>query len=191
MMIYEALAAAMSEVGPIGKGKVNQQQNFKYRGVDDVMNAIQPVFVKNEIFVVPEVLEQVREERKTKSGSNLIYTILKVRYTFYAKDGSNVSAIVVGEGMDSADKSCNKAMSVAFKYACFQILCIPTEEFKDPDAGSHPPSTPEPPRCEMCGAEIKGLMRNGQPLTAQQVAEKIKAKHGRLLCKACQEAMSA
>ncbi len=31
----------------------------------------------------------------------------------------------------------NKAMSIAFKYACFQVFCIPTEEMKDPDAESH------------------------------------------------------
>ena len=39
--------------------------------------------------------------------------------------------------MDSGDKATNKAMAVAFKYACFQIFCIPTEEMQDPDADSH------------------------------------------------------
>lgn len=28
-------------------------------------------------------------------------------------------------------------MSVAFKYACFQVFCIPTEEMIDPDAECH------------------------------------------------------
>ena len=31
----------------------------------------------------------------------------------------------------------NKAMSVAYKYACFQVFCIPTEEMHDPDAECH------------------------------------------------------
>ena len=35
--------------------------------------------------------------------------------------------------MDSGDKATNKAMAIAFKYACFQVFCIPTEEMKDPD----------------------------------------------------------
>lgn len=39
--------------------------------------------------------------------------------------------------MDSGDKATNKAMAIAFKYACFQIFCIPTEEMKDPDAECH------------------------------------------------------
>ena len=55
----------------------------------------------------------------------------------YAPDGSNVSCVVVGEAMDSGDKSCNKAMSAAFKYAAFQLFCIPTEEMLDPDNEVH------------------------------------------------------
>ena len=39
--------------------------------------------------------------------------------------------------MDSGDKATNKAMSIAFKYACFQVFCIPTEEMVDPDKESH------------------------------------------------------
>lgn len=62
---------------------------------------------------------------------------MKVKYTFYAEDGTSVTATVTGEGMDSGDKSLNKAMSIAFKYACFQVFCIPTEEMVDPDGESH------------------------------------------------------
>lgn len=140
--IYTALCAAMAEIGAIGKDSKNSQQGFMYRGVDAVMNSLQPVLIKNHIFVVPEVLEQTREERTTAKGNGLLYSILKVKYTFCAEDGSNVSAVVMGEGMDSGDKASNKAMSVAFKYACFQVLCIPTEEMKDPDADTPEPSKP-------------------------------------------------
>ena len=50
--------------------------------------------------------------------------------------------------MDSGDKATNKAMSAAFKYACFQTFCIPTEEMKDPDAETPPPSEPAKPVLE-------------------------------------------
>ena len=108
-----------------------------FRGIDAVMNAINPALLKHKVFIVPEVLEQSREERQTNRGGNLIYSICKVRYTFFTTDGSSISAIVIGEGMDSGDKATNKAMSIAFKYACFQVFCIPTEEMKDPDGESH------------------------------------------------------
>ena len=137
MNIYESILAVMSDVGVIGKNTKNTQQGFMFRGIDAVMNALQPAMLKNHIFVVPEVLDQTREERQTAKGGTLIYSILKMRYTFYAEDGSNISAVIIGEGMDSGDKASNKAMSIAFKYACFQVFCIPTEEMKDPDAECH------------------------------------------------------
>jgi len=136
--IYEAICNIMGEMGAIGKTKKNTQgSGFMYRGVDDVMNTLQPLLSKYKVFLVPEMLEHVREERTARSGGALIYSICKIKYTFYALDGSNVQAIVIGESMDSGDKATNKAMSVAFKYACFQVFCIPTEEMKDPDNETH------------------------------------------------------
>lgn len=134
--IYGAIHAVMESIGAIGKDDVNKSQGFKYRGIDAVYNALSPALIKHKVFVVPEVLEQTREERQSSQNKALIYSICKVCYTFYAEDGSNVQAVVVGEGMDSGDKATNKAMSVAFKYACFQVFCIPTEEMMDPDAES-------------------------------------------------------
>ena len=140
MNIYESITAIMNESIAIGKEKKNTQQNFMYRGIDDVMNTFYPLLSKHKVFIVPEVLEQHREERQSKNGGNLIYSILKVKYTFYAEDGTSVQAVVIGEGMDSADKASNKAMAVAMKYAMFQVFCTPTEEMPDPDAESPAPS---------------------------------------------------
>lgn len=140
MNIYQSITKILEEVPAIGKGKTNSQQNFKYRGIDDVMNVFQPILAKHKVFIVPQVLEQKREERTTSKGGNLIYSICKIKYTFYAEDGSNVEAIVIGEGMDSGDKATNKAMAIAMKYAMFQVFCIPTEEMKDPDSETPPES---------------------------------------------------
>lgn len=134
MNIYQLIGVGMRMIGAIGKDSKNQQQGFMYRGIDAVYNALNPVLSELGIFITPEVLEQKREERVNAKGTVLIYTILTMRYTVYAPDGSNVSLTVVGEGMDTGDKSTNKAMSVAMKYAMFQLFCIPTEEMKDPDA---------------------------------------------------------
>ena len=147
--IYELIGKAMADIGAIGKESVNKQQGFKYRGIDAVMNALNPVMQKYGLFVTPEVISQVREERQTNNGGRLLYSILTMKYTMYAPDGSNVSAVVIGEGMDSGDKASNKAMSVAFKYAMFQLFCIPTEDFVDPDSETPPeskPKQPEPPK---------------------------------------------
>lgn len=136
-MIFGLMGQAMREIGAIGKNTKNQQQGFMYRGIDAVYNALNPVMSKLGLFLCPEVLEQTREERVNKNGTTLLYSILKIKYTMYAPDGSNVSCVVIGEGMDSGDKASNKAMSVAMKYAAFQLFMIPTEELVDPDEEVH------------------------------------------------------
>lgn len=170
-MIYEAICKVAEKVGAIGKTARNQQQGFNYRGIDMVMNALHPAFVENGIFVVPQVIETTRENRMTAKGGNLTYTIAKVKYTFYAKDGSSIEAIVYGEGMDTADKSTNKALSVAFKYACFQVFCIPTEEMKDPDADSYDVAPPQKQYiCHDCGLPFKAFTsQKGKHFNAGQV----------------------
>ena len=137
MNIYESIAAVMNDIGAVGKNSKNTSQGFMFRGIDAVMNALAPALIKNKVFIVPEILEQTREERTSFKGGTLIYSICKIKYTFYAEDGSSISATVIGEGMDSGDKATNKAMSIAFKYAAFQVFCIPTEEMVDPDAETH------------------------------------------------------
>ena len=136
-MIHEALASIMTETDAIAKDRNNQQQGYKFRGIDDIYNAVHPLFSKHGVFSVPNVLEDRTEERVTKSGSALIYRVLKIRYDFFAKDGSSIQATVIGEGMDSGDKASNKAMAVAHKYAIMQILSIPTDDLKDPENDSH------------------------------------------------------
>lgn len=142
--IYEAISNVMQSIGAVGKSQKNKTQGYMFRGIDDVMNAVQPAFVNNKVFVVPNVLNEEREEKVTKSGSVLFYARLKVSYRFYTVDGSFVEANVIGEAMDSGDKATNKAMSAAYKYACFQVLSIPTEEMRDTeteDPESIKPST--------------------------------------------------
>lgn len=140
--IYAAISDVMADIGAVGKNDLNKTQGFKYRGIDAVMNALNPAMVKHKVFCSPEVLDQQREERTTKSGSALIYSICRIKYRFYTTDGSFVESVTVGEGMDSGDKATNKAMAIAFKYACFQVFCIPTEEMSDPD-GESPEVTPK------------------------------------------------
>ena len=139
-MIYKSVIDVMKKINAIGKDSYNKTQNFKYRGIDDVMNELHGALSECGVFVVPEVLEENRSTGKSKSGGELYYTRLKIRFTFYAADGSSVNAVVIGEAMDSGDKASNKALSIGLKYAMLQVFCIPTEDEKDPDAQSPQPS---------------------------------------------------
>ena len=135
--IYAAIAGVIADCGIVGKDKVNKQQGFKYRSVDDVFNALHPALAKNKVVIIPTVVErQCEEVGKTKNGTAILKVICKVKYDICAEDGSRVTSIIYGEGMDMGDKATNKAMAIAYKYLCFQVFCIPTEEMSDPGGES-------------------------------------------------------
>lgn len=137
-LIFTLIPRVMADVGPVEKGKTNTSgATFKYRGIDDVMNALQPAMIKHGIFFATRVVAQERVERESNQGRALFVTILTIEFTFYASDGSRVHVTTVGEAMDSGDKSSNKAMSIALKYALLQLFCIPTEDMADPDKDSY------------------------------------------------------
>jgi len=136
-LIYEKIPLVMKEIGVIEKTEKNKEQNYSFRGIDNLYNAINQVLARHGVFCVPTAGEMTREERKSSRGNTLLYTILRMKYTFYATDGSSLDAHTVGEAMDSGDKSCNKAMSAAQKYAFLQVFCIPTEEPKDTENETH------------------------------------------------------
>lgn len=144
-LIFEKIPLVMAEIGAIGKDRQNAQQGYKFRGIDDLYNAANAALTKHGVFTVPLVLDMKREERQTQKGGTLLYTILTVKYLFYATDGSFFEAITVGEAMDSGDKSCNKAMSAAQKYALLQVFAIPTEEPKDTEHETHEVKPKEKP----------------------------------------------
>lgn len=147
--IVESLASIMAEIGAIGKSRKSSGVNFAYRGIDDVMNELHPLLSKYQVLTVPEVVDHHREERQTNSGKPMIYSIMTVKIHFVAVDGSEVVATVVGEGMDMSDKASNKALAIAYKYACFQVLCIPTEEMAKADPDGYMPESSRPTEAQL------------------------------------------
>ena len=128
------MAAILKETKAITKSEKNQQQGFKFRGIDNVMNELHELFAKNEVFILQEVQEWTTTDRPTKSGGVNTFTRAKIKFRYMTTDGSFVETVNVGEAMDSGDKGMNKAMSIALKYSLLQMFLIPTEEQKDPDA---------------------------------------------------------
>lgn len=138
--VHEAIHLVMKDMAKAGVGKHqhNTQQNFAYRGVDDVMDALAPSLSEHGLIIVPHVVKHSTTERESRAGSKLFHTLLEVNYDFISvKDGSKeVVGPIFGEAMDSGDKATNKAMATAYKYACVQTFCIPITG-DDPDAQSH------------------------------------------------------
>ena len=160
-MIFSKMIEVMKLCSAITKTRKNTAQGYNFRGIDDVYNELHPLMAQAGVFTATEVLEERTEERtKTKEGWNgapatvttLIYRVLKVKFTFYAVDGSSIDVIVIGEGMDTGDKAANKAMAVAHKYALMQAFAIPTDEAKDPENDSH---NVDPKKAPLAAAPIQ------------------------------------
>src|SRR3990167_1532814 len=74
--IYTAIPKVMQAVGAVAKDRRNEQQRYKFRGIDDILNACQKPMLEAGVFCVPAVTDHKREERESKSGGMLVYTIL-------------------------------------------------------------------------------------------------------------------
>lgn len=136
--VHKALAAVQKELAHAGIGKLrkNQDQNYYFRGVDDVFNVVSPLFAQHELFALPSVLDcNYVEIGVNKSGSKVLAVQARVQYRIVcATDDSAVEVVLAGEGRDVSDKATNKAMSQAIKYALLQMFLIPTEETAAADA---------------------------------------------------------
>lgn len=165
LTINQRLAAVMRDVQAIAKEKKNTQQNFNYRGIDDVYNMINPVLAKHGVFMSARIIEKSREERLAGAQGKtvLTFTSLRMSYTFHGEDGGEVSTEAEGEGFDSGDKSTNKAMAVAHKYALLQAFCIPTDKIDDPDAESFSEIQPRQQARRQEEAPPKPSADNGRP----------------------------
>lgn len=127
--IHKAMQAVMHDVCVTGIGKDghNKDQNFRFRGIEQAMNALAPLLVKHGIVCVPRHGKPERFDRITKSGGTLSFVTSQSEFDLVSvEDGSLVTIVTNGEGMDSSDKATNKAMSSAFKYALFQAFVVPT-----------------------------------------------------------------
>src|SRR5262245_38093186 len=130
--IVAALTAVMAQVGAVKKDSTNSQQGFKFRGVDAVVNAVQPALIKHGVVVTPHVQHIEYHDIATTAGGNATSVRVVVEYMFQTADDV-LTAIVAAEAFDVGDKATAKAMSVAFRTVLLQVLALPTDEKQDPD----------------------------------------------------------
>jgi hypothetical protein len=158
LTVYEAISLVTERLAKEGISKDRTAQtgnsgSYKFRGIDDVYNALAPYLAEAGLTVLPYCLSREVVERTSSKGNALFYITVTMRFDFVSKwDGSKHEVCMYGEAMDSGDKATNKAMSAAFKYACMQAFCIPTEGDNDSENATH---------------EVK----SAQPITTEQAVE--------------------
>ena len=149
-LIYKKMSEVMKDIGAVTKDQKNTAQGFKFRGIDQFVNALYPALVKSGVFMAPRCVSEVHELKEVirssgKTGIDKHVTIM-MEYDFFAEDGSKVTiGPIPGEGLDSGDKATNKALSASLKYALIQTFSIPTEDMAEPDKDTPEISKPTTP----------------------------------------------
>lgn len=173
--VYRAICQVQKAISKDGISKVgrNQQQGYSFRGIDDIMNALSALLAGADLCILPRMLSRTQQERETAKGGTLFYVTVQADFDFVsAIDGTRHTVTMFGEAMDSADKATNKAMSAAYKYACLQVFCIPTEGMADADSTTHQPAPKHTPAQQRV-VEAKLAPRKGPQLAKPQPAAAI------------------
>lgn len=130
--IHAKMAAVLAALPAIGKGGTAPASmgGYKFRGIEQVLDALNPILSEQGVYYTPRVIERVVGTDRGK----MHVVNLHVEYTFHCADGSSVTASVWGEGSDTGDKSTQKAMTAAQKYMLFQVFAIATEDQANSDS---------------------------------------------------------
>ncbi|OKJ42303.1 ERF family protein [Streptomyces sp. CB01580] len=137
--VFTAIAAVMRDAMPVGKNQRNEQQNYKFRGIDDVMSAMAGPMRKHGVFILPTIADHAQQR-----DGKMTRTVITMRYSVYGPAGDCLVAEVPGEAFDFADKATNKAQSAALKYLLFTLFMLPVDGRSIDDGDrDHPEPSPE------------------------------------------------
>lgn len=143
-LIYGRICQAMREVEHIGKKKQSSGVNYAFRSIEDVMNAVHPVLVRNKLFIVPQVVNLTTNIFQKGGGQpntavkQQFQAILEMKYRVYTDDGSFIEGGTAAESVDYSDKATQQAGSYCFKDFILRFLCVPTVEVQKDGDGEQP-----------------------------------------------------
>lgn len=141
--LHEALSKAIADCGE-GVAKDRAAQGYKFRGIDQMLNFLNPIMARHQLALVPHhVFDEQVIERQTKSGGAMYFARAKVEFRLRHACGDALQVMVWSEASDVSDKALNKVMSVAWKYAAIQTFCIPVEDVADENP-TNPDMEPSP-----------------------------------------------
>lgn len=175
--VVQALASVMEDVQAISKDQRNTTQNYSFRGIDAVVNAVGPALRDHGVVVVPTGTSWVESVYDTRNGARMRNMTVTVSWRFYGPAGDFIDAETVGEAADAGDKATPKAHSVAYRILLLQALCIPTDD-PDPDSESHErvapaaaPPEPQKPAGPKSWAAVKDVIVSGYGAGGEVYAE--------------------
>ena len=149
MNIYEKMAGITAELSAVAKNlKVGEgKSSYKAVGEADVLAAVKPLEGKYKVYSYPvsrkiidsDVLTTTKTYNGQESTSSKFFMRVETVYRFVnAEDPTeHIDVTTYGDGIDSGDKGCGKAMTYADKYALLKAYKIETGD--DPDQQASEP----------------------------------------------------
>lgn len=147
MNIYEKLLAISIEIGLIPKDLEVSTGKGSYKAVGEgnVLKAVKPLECKYRVYSYPigrKIVDNGNIESTNYKGEtkSQLYLRIETTYRFVNLDKPEefVDMVSYGDGIDSGDKACGKAMTYSDKYALMKAYKMITGD--DPDQEGSPAS---------------------------------------------------
>lgn len=131
MLVTQAISNIVTEMPGLAKTLRQKNQDYMYRGVEQISEALKPLLAKHGVVIVPNVRScEMSPALDAKPG--WYDTVLQIDWSIYGPDGDYISATTVGVGRDNSDKGSNKAHSQAYKYLVVTLFSI-ADDTQDTD----------------------------------------------------------
>jgi len=170
--IYQKLLDVMQEVRYIEKEKKTVNNQYRFVSHDAVTAATSEAFIKHGIYAKPRIVKSdittIEVERYNKfdkitvKETNFVCSV-EVEYDFIDVENPTDKICGVnglGQGIDSQDKACGKAISYACKYALLKALGIETGDEPEKDVDFNIASKP----LNKAGFNPTGELANGDDM---------------------------
>jgi hypothetical protein len=134
----KSIAAKMSQVGKsvgfgVPKDGHNASQGYNYTSAASVRMAVGPELARRGLAVSSHVDIIHREAFVNAKGNRQHHVMIRTTLSFYdSESGESMDVCGLGEGVDSGDKACAKAQTMAEKYAYVSAFTLAMGE--DPEA---------------------------------------------------------
>jgi len=141
--IYTALNNVQQYMyqNPIAKEGVNTFQKYKYRGIDQIIQAFSKPLHDNGILTVVQPDLKVSTKFLDDGRSTLTRVVGTLRF-ISTEDGSHIDRSYVGHSKSQQGKDLESARSFAYRNALLETFCVPFEGVVEPELEGIDKDTP-------------------------------------------------
>ena len=153
--------------------KAENGNNFRAISESAILDVIEPILTKAEVYYVTHIKEQhldIREAFGSKGKKLQFIASITIQVVFKCWDGEIIcNTESVGMGIDDNDKAMGKAYTYALKYALLKLFRLRYAD--DPDFKASEPLHTEKPKEKELAKEVKKNSTKGETKGKKTTAE--------------------